>query len=81
MSDEWVFTLSYHIEDTIQRQSRGGKGQQMFALTVQMWEDVFGDRGSLDHISPGKATGCCEHGCVVHKLLMEEPPLIAEVRP
>lgn len=54
---------------------------QVFALTVQLWEDVFGDHSCPDHIRPGEATGCCEHSDVIHKLLMEAPPLITEVWP
>lgn len=51
------------------------------ALTVQLREDAPGDCGCLDHAGPGEATGRGEHGDVVHKLLVEEPPFVAELGP
>lgn len=53
----------------------------LFALTVQLWEDAFGNLSCPDHIRPGEATGGGKHGGVVHKLLMETPTLITELRP
>jgi len=53
----------------------------MIALTVQLREDAFGDRSCPDHGGPGEASGRGEHGGVVHKLLVEAPPLVAELGP
>lgn len=53
----------------------------VFALTVQPWEDAFGDHSCPDNIWPREATGCGEHGDVIHKLLMEAPSFIAELGP
>lgn len=48
---------------------------------VQLWEDAFGDHSCPDHVKPGEATGGGEHSDVIHKLLMEAPPFVTELRP
>lgn len=53
----------------------------LFALTVQLREDVFGDPSSLDHVGPGEATVGREHSEVVHKLLVEALSLVRELGP
>lgn len=53
----------------------------MLALTLQLWVDVSGERGTLDHISRGEARVHGQHGGIVNKLLMKVLPLVAKLGP
>lgn len=51
------------------------------ALTVQLWEEVFGEHCGPDHVGWRERLACSEHGDVIHELLMKAKSLVTELSP